>query len=80
MIPAGCGMTCGRNYSSANAGEGAADKIEVLNDVVGVLGDKTVEVVPVVNEVVIAAADSFPPVAALQYLIDYVHYFTGFSW
>ncbi|KAH6783421.1 hypothetical protein C2S52_008380 [Perilla frutescens var. hirtella] len=32
------------------------------------------------SEVDIAAADSFPPVAALQYLVDYVHCYTGFNW
>ncbi|KAG6391065.1 hypothetical protein SASPL_148813 [Salvia splendens] len=69
-----------RNYSSASVGEGAADKIEVLNDVVAVLGDKAVEAAPALNEVVIAAADSFAPVAALQYVIDYVHCFTGLNW
>ena len=69
-----------RNYSSASVGEGAADKIEVLNDVVTVLGDKAVEAAPALNEVAIAAADSFAPVAALQYVIDYVHCFTGLDW
>lgn len=76
-VPAGFGMGYGRNYSSV--GEGAAD-IEVLNDVVAVLGDKAVEAAPALNEVAIAAADSFAPVAALQYLIEYVHCFTGFNW
>ncbi|KAH6820495.1 inner membrane OXA1-like protein [Perilla frutescens var. hirtella] len=81
-VPAGygSGMAYGRNYSSGSVGEGAADRIELLNEVVGVLGDTAVETAPVVNEVAIAAADSFPPVAALQYLIDYVHCFTGFDW
>ncbi|XP_047971867.1 mitochondrial inner membrane protein OXA1-like isoform X2 [Salvia hispanica] len=35
---------------------------------------------PAVGEVAAAAADSFLPVAALQYLIDYVHKFTGLNW
>lgn len=78
-IPAGCGLVLGRNYSSG-IGEGAADNIELLNDVVGVVADKAVDVAPVLNEVAIAAADSFFPVAALQYLIDYVHCYTGLSW
>ncbi|KAL0312461.1 UNVERIFIED_CONTAM: Mitochondrial inner membrane protein OXA1 [Sesamum radiatum] len=73
-----------RNFSSGTVGEGAADKIEILNDVVDVLGDKAVEVAgqvaPVVSEVAVVAADSFFPVAALQYLIDYVHTYTGFNW
>ncbi|KAI3468612.1 hypothetical protein Pfo_025275 [Paulownia fortunei] len=79
-VPAGCGLVFGRNFSSGSVGEGAADKIEILNDMVGVLGDKAVEVAPVVNEVAVAAADSFFPVAALQYLIDYVHSSMGFNW
>lgn len=32
------------------------------------------------SEVAAAAADSFPLVAALQYLIDGVHVFTGLNW
>ncbi|PKA46534.1 Mitochondrial inner membrane protein OXA1-like [Apostasia shenzhenica] len=32
------------------------------------------------GEVAAAAADSFPPVAALQHLIDAVHSFTGLNW
>ncbi|KAL0297523.1 UNVERIFIED_CONTAM: Mitochondrial inner membrane protein OXA1 [Sesamum radiatum] len=78
-IPAACGPVFVRNMSSL--GEGSADKIEMMTDV---LGDKAVEVAsqvgPVANEVAVAAADSFFPVAALQYLIDYVHTFTGFNW
>ncbi|KAL0447760.1 UNVERIFIED_CONTAM: Mitochondrial inner membrane protein OXA1-like [Sesamum latifolium] len=78
-IPAACGPVFVRNMSSL--GEGSADKIEIMTDV---LGDKAVEVAsqvgPVANEVAVAAADSFFPVAALQYLIDYVHSFTGFNW
>ncbi|XP_057786313.1 mitochondrial inner membrane protein OXA1-like [Salvia miltiorrhiza] len=59
---------------------------EVLNDagdfngLIGVVGDKAVEAAPVVNEVAVAAADSYAPVAAFQYLIDYVHCYTGFEW
>ncbi|KAK6158383.1 hypothetical protein DH2020_005697 [Rehmannia glutinosa] len=79
-VPAGCGLVLGRNFSSGSVGEGAAEKIEILNDMVGVLGDKAVEVAPVANEVAVAAADSFFPVAALQYLIEYVHIYTGFDW
>ncbi|PRQ60185.1 putative membrane insertase OXA1/ALB3/YidC, membrane insertase YidC/Oxa1 [Rosa chinensis] len=48
------------------------------------IGDKTVEVVtsqgPAVSEVAVAAADSFLPVAGLQYLIDFVHSLTGLNW
>lgn len=37
-------------------------------------------VVPAVNEVALAAADSAFPVAALQHLIDAVHSFSGLNW
>ncbi|XP_019160633.1 PREDICTED: mitochondrial inner membrane protein OXA1-like [Ipomoea nil] len=71
-----------RNMSTG-VGEGV-DKIEYMSDIADVLSDKAVEVVasqaPVVNEVAIAAADSFLPVAVLQHLIDYVHCYTGLNW
>ncbi|XP_057786332.1 mitochondrial inner membrane protein OXA1-like [Salvia miltiorrhiza] len=79
-VPAGFGICYGRNYSSASVGEVSADKIDVLNDVVVVLGDKAVEAAPAMTEVAIAAADSFATVAALQNLIEYIHSFTGFNW
>ncbi|KAI3862132.1 hypothetical protein MKW92_020612 [Papaver armeniacum] len=76
------------SLGGANAfGEGS-DKFEYVKDVAEVLSDETMEVVtstapvasdvvtsvaPVVSEVSIAAAESFPPVAALQYLIDGFH-------
>lgn len=55
----------------------------------GVLTDTTFDAAAVVasaapapfpGEVAAAAADSFLPVAALQYLIDGVHSVTGFNW
>ena len=81
-------MNYGLNFSrnmSTSIGEAAAEKIDYITDVADVLTDHTVEAVvtqaaPVVNEVAVAAADSFLPVAVLQYLIDYVHMFTGFNW
>ena len=64
-------------------GEGS-ENIELINDVADVLTDSTIEAVssqaPMVNEVAIAAADSYIPVAALQHVIDAVHSFTGFNW
>ncbi|XP_057967532.1 mitochondrial inner membrane protein OXA1-like [Malania oleifera] len=70
-------------YMSTTIGEGS-DKIEYMSDVAGVLSDTTVDAVasqaPAVSEVAVAAADSFFPVAALQYLIDGVHSFTGLNW
>ncbi|CAH9132194.1 unnamed protein product [Cuscuta epithymum] len=71
-----------RNMST-NIGEGV-DKMEYVTDIAGVLTDSAGEAVasqaPVVNEVAMAAADSFLPVAVLQHLIDYVHCYTGFNW
>lgn len=70
-------------YMSAAVGEGS-DKIELISDVAEVLTDTNVQAVldqaPAVNEVAIAAADSYFPVAALQHVIDAVHNFTGFNW
>ncbi|GER30291.1 mitochondrial inner membrane protein OXA1 [Striga asiatica] len=92
-VPAACGLVFTRNMSSL--GDEQPEEIEVMTDMADVLGDKSAEVVsevgpmanevgiavsPVANEVAIAAADSFLPVAALQYLIDYVHCYTGLSW
>ncbi|CAN4077413.1 unnamed protein product [Withania somnifera] len=81
MIPVNPGSMFTRNMSSSV--RGGAEKIEYISEVAE-LADKAVEAVasqvPAVNEVAIAAADSFLPVKALQYLIDYVHIFTGFDW
>lgn len=70
-------------YMSTSIGEGS-EKVEYLSDVAGVIGDTPVETIasqaPVVSEVAIAAADSAYPVAALQYVIDAVHSFTGLNW
>ncbi|CAL5199597.1 unnamed protein product [Lathyrus oleraceus] len=61
-----------------------SDKITVMTDVAEVLTDTAVETVtsqaPVVSEVAIAAADSYLPVQALQYVIDAVHSYTGLNW
>jgi YidC/Oxa1 family membrane protein insertase len=51
----------------------------------GLLSDAATSVVPTFpasfpGEVAAAAADSFAPVAALQYVIDAVHSFTGLNW
>ncbi|CAK9163064.1 unnamed protein product [Ilex paraguariensis] len=82
FVPMNTGTLLSRNMSTT-VGEGA-DKIDYMTDVAEVLVDKTVEAVnsqaPAISEVAIAAADSYFPVAALQYVIDYVHSFTGFNW
>ncbi|XP_073028937.1 mitochondrial inner membrane protein OXA1-like [Primulina eburnea] len=84
VIPPVSGLAFARNMSSTSVGDAAAEKIEIMTDVADAFGNKTVELasqtVPVVNEVAVAASDSFLPVAALQYLVDYVHSFTGFGW
>ncbi|KAL8053983.1 hypothetical protein ABFX02_05G108600 [Erythranthe guttata] len=74
-IPAGCGPIFARNMSSL--GEGPPENIEIMTDKAV---DVASQVGPVVNEVAIAAADSSTPVAAIQYLVDYVHCYTGFNW
>lgn len=70
-------------YMSTTVGDGS-EKIEIMNDVAGVLTDTTIEAVAsqasAVNEVAIAAADSYLPVQLLQYFIDAVHSFTGLNW
>ncbi|XP_065878233.1 mitochondrial inner membrane protein OXA1-like [Euphorbia lathyris] len=78
----GIGASFSRHMSTT-IGEGT-DKIEMLTDVADVLSDTTVQAVasqaPALNEVAIAAADSFFPVAVLQHFIDAVHSFTGLNW
>ncbi|KAA8520947.1 hypothetical protein F0562_011620 [Nyssa sinensis] len=82
FVPPMIGSFFSRHMSTTIGDE--ASNIGYMTDVAEVLADKTVEAVasqaPAVNEVAIAAADSFFPVAALQYLIDGVHSFTGFNW
>ncbi|KAJ9173720.1 hypothetical protein P3X46_016830 [Hevea brasiliensis] len=70
-------------YMSTTVGEGS-DKIELMSDVTDVLTDTAVQAVamqaPAVNEVAVAAADSFFPIQVLQHFIDAVHSFTGLNW
>lgn len=70
-----------RNMST---GIDSSDKIAIMTDVAEVLSDTTLEGLashaPAVSEVAIAAADSYLPVQALQYVIDAVHSFTGLNW
>ncbi|KAJ4976821.1 hypothetical protein NE237_001927 [Protea cynaroides] len=78
----GIGSSFCRHMSSTIAD--GLEKTEYVRDVADVLTEKGVEVAvsqaPIVNEVAIAAADSFFPIAALQYLIDGIHSFTGLNW
>ncbi|KAF3773089.1 Mitochondrial inner membrane protein OXA1-like [Nymphaea thermarum] len=81
LLPLGA-VSAPRHYSSSTIGE-ETDKIEYMNDVAEVLTEKAVEAVvqtPGVDEVAVAAADSFSPVAALQYLMDAVHHYTRLNW
>jgi len=52
---------------------GGSEKIEFINDVADVITDTTVEAVaaqaPAMDEVAVAAADSYFPVAALQHVL-----------
>ncbi|XP_024019666.1 mitochondrial inner membrane protein OXA1 [Morus notabilis] len=70
-------------YMSTTIGEDS-DKFGIMSDVAEVISDSTVQAVasqvPQVNEVAIAAADSFLPVKLLQYLIEGVHTFVGVDW
>ncbi|ERN15016.1 hypothetical protein AMTR_s00032p00234210 [Amborella trichopoda] len=62
---------------------GGSNKIEYMEDVAEVFVESTMEAAaqaPAVSEVAVAAADSYLPVAALQYVIDWVHTFTGLNW
>ncbi|KAL5999015.1 Vacuolar protein sorting-associated protein atg6 [Asimina triloba] len=55
-----------------------------ISDAASILTEKGMEAVvsqaPVASEVAVAAADSFLPVAVLQYFIDGVHNLTGLNW
>lgn len=83
-IPAAFAPPSVRKMSTLDEGAGAdIDKIDIMTDMADVLGETAVQVAqaaPAVGEVAAAAADSFFPVAALQYMIDYVHTFTGLNW
>nr|KJB39712.1 hypothetical protein B456_007G026600 [Gossypium raimondii] len=68
----------------STTGSDKPDKFELIGDVADVLKDTAVEAVasqaPAVNEVAVAAADCWLPVASLQYVIDSIHSFTGLNW
>ncbi|XP_058100395.1 mitochondrial inner membrane protein OXA1-like isoform X2 [Magnolia sinica] len=81
-LPLGLGPSfC--SYSSSTIGDGS-DKVEYMSDVASVFTEKSMEVAvvqaTVASEVAVAAADSFLPVAFLQYFIDGVHNVTGLNW
>ncbi|KAI3713535.1 hypothetical protein L1987_72113 [Smallanthus sonchifolius] len=78
------GFMLARNMSTTVGDADEATKIDYMYDMADVLADKTMEAVstqaPAVSEVAVAAADSWLPVAALQYAIDGIHNFTGLNW
>lgn len=78
------GLMVARNMSTSIGDGAGAQKIEYMTDMADVLADKTMEVVstqaPAMSEVAVAAADSWLPVAALQYAIDGIHNYTGLNW
>ncbi|KAG4171844.1 hypothetical protein ERO13_A12G236300v2 [Gossypium hirsutum] len=78
----GTGVSFGR-FMSTKVNDGAKE-VEFMTDVAEAFKDTAIEAVtsqvPAVNEVAIAAADCWLPVATLQYVIDAVHSFTGFNW
>ncbi|KAJ0239927.1 Mitochondrial inner membrane protein OXA1-like [Hirschfeldia incana] len=88
--PLGLGLSSSCRYMSSSTTPQPewSDKVDGIDFVAPeVVPDQIVEavttsqaVVPAVNEVAIAAADSAFPVAALQHLIDAVHSFTGLNW
>ncbi|CAH8383785.1 unnamed protein product [Eruca vesicaria subsp. sativa] len=89
--PLGLGLSSCRFMSSTSSSTPPewSDKVDGIDFVAPeVVPDQILEavtstsqaVVPAVNEVAIAAADSVFPVAALQHLIDAVHSFTGLNW
>ncbi|XP_057809991.1 mitochondrial inner membrane protein OXA1-like [Salvia miltiorrhiza] len=79
----GAGANVGCFYGSRNLFQDRRFAIPAAFSPVSVrklstLGDVVEEMVT--SEVAAAAADSFRPVAAIQYLTDYVHTLTGLNW
>ncbi|KAL9329315.1 hypothetical protein ACSQ67_004318 [Phaseolus vulgaris] len=72
-----------RYMSTVNQGSDKIDS-DIITDVADVLTDTTIDTIasqaPIINEVAIAAADSFLLVKGLQYVIDAVHSYTGLNW
>ncbi|XP_073355216.1 uncharacterized protein [Aegilops tauschii subsp. strangulata] len=88
-LPFGTHLAAHRGFSTSSLGpqidgiltDPAAGQMDVA---AGVLSDAEASVAPAFplpfpGEVAAAAADSFPPVAALQYAIDAVHSFTSLN-
>lgn len=82
LVSSSSGFAFCRYMSTAH--DEVSDKFGIGSDVAEVLNDTAIQTVasqaPVVDEVAIAAADSFLPVQLLQYLIDAVHTYAGLNW
>ncbi|KAL6649077.1 hypothetical protein ACP70R_013301 [Stipagrostis hirtigluma subsp. patula] len=65
-------------YGPASSSVPAPDLLS--GEVASAVASVPVPPAPFPGEVAAAAADSFPPVAALQHLMDAVHSFTGLNW
>ncbi|KAI4995629.1 hypothetical protein ZWY2020_035532 [Hordeum vulgare] len=91
-LPFGAHLAAHRGFSTSGSSPGPQidgiltdPAVGQMDVAAGVLSDAAASVAPAFplpfpGEVAAAAADSFPPVAALQYLIDAVHSFTGLNW
>ncbi|TVU48628.1 hypothetical protein EJB05_08269 [Eragrostis curvula] len=95
-LPFALHLAAHRNFSTTSSSstpdiDAAADVLtdaassgsvpELLSDeVVAAASSVTAPPAPYAGEVAAAAAESFPPVAALQHLMDAVHSFTGLNW
>ncbi|KAF8780385.1 hypothetical protein HU200_001497 [Digitaria exilis] len=86
-LPFALHLAAHRNFSSTSSSSSASDidaAADVLSDAASsipvseLLSDEPPA--PYAGEVAAAAAESFPPVAALQHLLDAVHSFTGLNW
>ncbi|PON41967.1 Membrane insertase [Trema orientale] len=82
LVSSSSGFAFCRYMSTAH--DEVSEKFGIGSDVAEVLNDTAIQTVasqaPVVDEVAIAAADSFLPVQLLQYLIDAVHTYAGLNW
>ncbi|CAL4912208.1 unnamed protein product [Urochloa decumbens] len=93
-LPFALHLAAHRNFSSSASAPGIDVAADVLSDAASsvpvseLLSDEVasaaasvpVPPAPFAGEVAAAAAESFPPVAALQHLLDAVHSFTGLNW
>nr|CAB3497282.1 unnamed protein product [Digitaria exilis] len=94
-LPFALHLAAHRNFSTTSSSASDIDAaVDVLSDAASsspvseLLSDEVASAAasvplppaPYAGEVAAAAAESFPPVAALQHLLDAVHSFTGLNW